>query len=102
MRFIIHGEHSDGSDDSLVISGTTIEEIQAIAEREADKRGWKNCWSEDKDCGLMQKEKDLCPNCAGIGQVNGKGKRPDCGGLREVVILRRHTKLPPDALQRRM
>ncbi len=44
MEFRIHnGEYED----SLVISGDTIEELQEKAQRETDKRGWKDCWSEE-------------------------------------------------------
>ena len=46
MKFIIH--NGDGEyEDSLVIEGDSIEEIRAIAERETEKRGWKDCWSEE-------------------------------------------------------
>ena len=44
MKFRIH----DGlSEDSIVIEGDTIEELQEIANRETVKRGWKDCWSEE-------------------------------------------------------
>ena len=45
MKFRIHngGEYED----SLVIEGETIEEIRVIAEKETNKRGWKDCWSEE-------------------------------------------------------
>ncbi len=44
LKFRIHnGEY----DDSIVICGETIEEIQEKALKEVEKRGWKNCWSEE-------------------------------------------------------
>ena len=44
MEFRIHnGEYED----SLIITGETIEEIRKIALEEVEKRGWKNCWSEE-------------------------------------------------------
>jgi len=43
MKFRIH---DDETDDSLVIEAETIEEIREVVEREANKRGWKNPWSE--------------------------------------------------------
>ncbi len=46
MKFRIHnGEY----DDSIVIEGETIEELQEIAKKETEKRGWKDCWSEKID-----------------------------------------------------
>ena len=43
MKFKIH----DGkTEDSLVISGETIEDCRAEAKKEVDKRGWKDFWSE--------------------------------------------------------
>ena len=44
MKFRIH---NGTYDDDLVIEGETIEEIQEIAKRETDKRGWRDCWSEE-------------------------------------------------------
>ena len=52
MRFRIHnGEYED----DIVIEGDTIEEIKKLAERETEKRGWKDCWSEEiKPCSLSE------------------------------------------------
>ena len=43
MKFIIHHK-----DDSLVISGESIEEVVELVSREISKRHWKeeDCWSE--------------------------------------------------------
>ena len=44
MKFRIH----DGiTDDTIVIEADTMKELKAIAKRETEKRGWKNCWSEE-------------------------------------------------------
>lgn len=50
MKFRIHnGEYED----DIVIEGGTIEEIKELAKRETEKRGWKDCWSEEiKSCSL--------------------------------------------------
>ena len=49
MKFRIHynGEYED----SIVITGNTIEEIREKAFAEGDKRGWnrEDCWSEQID-----------------------------------------------------
>lgn len=43
LKFIIHnGEYED----SIIIEGDTIEELQANAKRETERRSWKDCWSE--------------------------------------------------------
>ena len=46
MRFKIHHEKSE---DSIVVEGETIENIQVKARKEMNKRGWKeeDCWSVD-------------------------------------------------------
>jgi len=46
MKFIIHNG-DDEHEDTLIIEANTIEEIQAIAEAEAKRRGWKDPWSEE-------------------------------------------------------
>ncbi|KKN00949.1 hypothetical protein LCGC14_1132790 [marine sediment metagenome] len=44
MKFRIHnGEYED----SLVIEGDTIKAVRDKANRETEKRGWKDCWSEE-------------------------------------------------------
>ena len=44
MKFRIHnGEYED----SLVVSGDTIEDVRKAADKETEKRGWKDCWSEE-------------------------------------------------------
>ncbi|KKN24324.1 hypothetical protein LCGC14_0895880 [marine sediment metagenome] len=47
MQFIIHFDLSGGSEDSVRVSGETIEEIQDKAAIELDKRGGTNPWSEE-------------------------------------------------------
>jgi len=39
--------HDGNSEDSLVITADTIEEVRKSADRETGKRGWKDCWSEE-------------------------------------------------------
>ena len=36
-----------GNDDSIIIEGDSIEELQLLVRKETEKRGWKNCWSEE-------------------------------------------------------
>ena len=47
MRFRIHS--GDDNDDSLVIEGDAIEQIQETAAKESQKRGWEDPWSEELD-----------------------------------------------------
>ncbi len=47
MNFLIHFTLPDGSKDSISLSGETIEEIQAKAATELEKRGGTNPWSEE-------------------------------------------------------
>jgi len=47
MRFIIYGEDSSGQEDSVIISGDTLQECIDVARHEENKRGWINCWSEE-------------------------------------------------------
>ena len=47
MKFRIHGCYCDGTEDSIVISGDTIEEVQEKAKIETEKRNWQDCWSEE-------------------------------------------------------
>jgi len=49
MRFRIHFEWPDGTQDSVVISGDTIEEIREKAHGEVSTRNGKNPWSEEID-----------------------------------------------------
>lgn len=47
LRFRIHFRLEDGTEDSLVLSGATIEEIREQAEQEQAKRQWlDDAWSE--------------------------------------------------------
>lgn len=46
MMYRIHYKLSDGSEDSIVISGASIEGIRARADEELSKRGGTNPWSE--------------------------------------------------------
>ena len=47
MTFRIHFEHQDGTEDSFVISGETIQEIREQTDLELAKRIGKNPWSEE-------------------------------------------------------
>lgn len=46
MMYRIHYTLADGSEDSMLISGGSIEGIQKRAAEEIDKRGAVNPWSE--------------------------------------------------------
>ena len=46
MQFRVYGEDSDGNEDSVVVSGDSLEECIDNAHHEESKRGWTNCWSE--------------------------------------------------------
>ena len=47
MKFKIHYTLPDGSDDSIVISGETTDEIREKADAELAKRGGTDPWSEE-------------------------------------------------------
>jgi len=47
MKFRIHFEWPDGTEDSLVLSGETIDEIREKARVEIEERSGKNTWSEE-------------------------------------------------------
>lgn len=47
MRFRIHFEWPDGTEDSLIITGDSIEDVRQKADAELLKRGGKNPWSEE-------------------------------------------------------
>lgn len=47
MKFKIHFELADGTEDSFVVSGESIRKIRAKADAEIAKRGGKNAWSVD-------------------------------------------------------
>lgn len=47
MTFKINFEHQDGTEDSFVVSGETLQEIQERADLELAKRMGKNPWSEE-------------------------------------------------------
>lgn len=47
MRYRIHGTASDGSEDSIIIDGDDLEELQKQAVEETTKRGWVDLWSEE-------------------------------------------------------
>jgi hypothetical protein len=47
MKALIHFEHADGTEDSIIISGDTVEEVRSLADAELAKRGGKNPWSEE-------------------------------------------------------
>ena len=46
MKYKICWE-KDGSSDSMIIEGETIEELQKVARKEIDKRKPDNYWSEE-------------------------------------------------------
>jgi len=47
MTFKIHFEYPDGTEDFVVVSGDTVDEIHVKAEAELAKRGGGNPWSEE-------------------------------------------------------
>ena len=47
MKFRIHFEHHNGTEDSIIIEADTIEEIRAKAKLELEPRLVKNAWSEE-------------------------------------------------------
>ena len=47
MKFKIHGEYADGTADSVIIEGDSMQELREIARYEVEKRGWSNYWSEE-------------------------------------------------------
>lgn len=53
MKFRIHYE-VNGHEDSVIVTGDTLEEIRDVANREIAGRGATNAWSEELpiSCGL--------------------------------------------------
>lgn len=47
MTYKIHFTLADGSEDSVVVSGETVDEIREAAQHELDKRGGFDPWSEE-------------------------------------------------------
>ncbi len=47
MNFKIHFELADGTEDAIMVSGDTIEDIQRKAAVELERRDGKNAWSEE-------------------------------------------------------
>jgi hypothetical protein len=47
MTFRIHYTLADGSEDSVVVSGDSIDEIREAATLEVEKRGGSDPWSEE-------------------------------------------------------
>ena len=47
MKFRIHFEHQDGTEDSIIVEGETIEELREQAGAELTKRNGENPWSEE-------------------------------------------------------
>ncbi len=47
MTFKIHFEHADGTEDSVIVEGETIEEIREEAEKQIAARNGQNPWSEE-------------------------------------------------------
>lgn len=48
MKYKIYYTLVDGSEDFVNVSGDTIDEIRKEAEREVEKRGGINLWSEEE------------------------------------------------------
>jgi hypothetical protein len=49
MRYRIHFEHKDGTEDTVDISGSSVAEIKAKADKAIAQRGGNNPWSENLD-----------------------------------------------------
>lgn len=47
MKFQIHGTLPDGSEDSFVVQGDTIEEVRQQAQLKASAMQMTDCWSVD-------------------------------------------------------
>ena len=53
MNILVHFTHPDGTDDSIMLSGDTVEDIRAQAKAELGARNIdsnnpkSNCWSEE-------------------------------------------------------
>ena len=47
MTFKIHYTLADGTEDSIVLSGDTVEEIREQADKEVGARGGVDPWSEE-------------------------------------------------------
>ena len=46
MVFRIHGTYPDGTKDSIVVEGESIEDVREQADAATSSRGWTNLWSE--------------------------------------------------------
>lgn len=47
MKYRIHYTLEDGSEDSFIVAGGSIEGIQLRAQQEIERRGGQNAWSEE-------------------------------------------------------
>jgi hypothetical protein len=47
MRFEIHFEREDGTEDYIIVSGDSLKEIRQQAEVEVEVRNGKNPWSRE-------------------------------------------------------
>ncbi len=47
MKFKIHGTWPDGTEDSITITGETVEEIREKADEATSGRDWADLWSEE-------------------------------------------------------
>lgn len=47
MKYRIHYTLADGTEDSIIISGSSVEAIRQRAQQEVDKRGGRDPWSEE-------------------------------------------------------
>jgi len=48
MRYKIHYTLADGSEDSIIVEGDTIEEVRDRANAEVSARGGRDPWSESQ------------------------------------------------------
>lgn len=47
MKFRIHGTYENGTEDSVIVEGDSINDIKILAQDEVANRGWSNTWSEE-------------------------------------------------------
>lgn len=47
MKFKVHFEYADGTEDSVILEADTIEQIREQANYEVNKRNGLNPWSEE-------------------------------------------------------
>lgn len=47
MRFRIHGQWPDGTEDSFDVTGESPEEVQGVVRENVARRNWTEVWSEE-------------------------------------------------------